>query len=41
VELSKSGKTAEIFVARDGTLINPARWGGSREKKKAEGQAAR
>jgi hypothetical protein len=37
VEMTKGGRSAEIVVAADGTVIEPARWGG-KEGKKAEGK---
>jgi hypothetical protein len=41
VELSKGRESAEIVVARDGKVIEPARWGGDRERKKSGGKAGR
>jgi hypothetical protein len=41
VELSKGGKTAEIVVTPEGKVLQPARWGGDREEKRAEGKAGK
>jgi hypothetical protein len=41
VEMTKGTRSAEIVVAPDGKVIEPARWGGDREEKKAEGKAGK
>jgi hypothetical protein len=35
VEMSKGGRNAEIVVAPDGEVIEPARWSSDPEKKKS------
>ena len=36
VEMTRGDQSAEIVVARDGKVLEPARWGGDKEDKKAE-----
>jgi hypothetical protein len=40
VEMTKGTRSAEIVVAPDGKVIEPARWGGDKEEKK-EGKAGK
>jgi hypothetical protein len=32
VEMTKGGQTAEVVVAPDGTVVEPAKWGAAEEK---------
>jgi uncharacterized membrane protein YkoI len=41
VELSKGGKTAEIVVAADGKVLEPARFDGEKDEAKPAGKAAK
>jgi hypothetical protein len=36
VEMTKDARSAEVVVAADGKVLEPARWSGEKEEKKAE-----
>jgi hypothetical protein len=41
VEMTKGARSAEIVVAADGKVVEPARWGGGKQEKEAEGKAGK
>ena len=40
-EMTKGGRSAEIVVALDGKVLEPARWSADKAEKKVEGKAAK